>query len=138
MRIRNHPAVARVAFTLTEMLIVVAIIVVIAGIGGTILLPRLDAAREDADRVKAAEISAAATQFMANSDGQVPTAEQLTQSDGSQGGRPLLQLEQVHDRHGQPFDIREASNGGVVVQSRTPGKDGQYIGNWKKGTPPPQ
>lgn len=138
MRIRNHPAVARAAFTLTEMLIVVAIIVVIAGIGGTILLPRLDAAKEDADRIKAAEIAAAATQYMTNSGDQVPTAEQLTQTDGSPTGRPLLQMEQVHDRHGQPFQISEASNGSIVVRSATPGKDGQLIGNWKKGTAPPQ
>ena len=102
---------ARAAVTLTEMLVVVAIIVVLAGIGGTILLPRLDAAKEDADRVKATHIAEAATLYMTNSgdSSTVPAAQQLASSDGTQGGnaRPLLKRDDVLDRNGHEFQIRE-------------------------------
>jgi prepilin-type N-terminal cleavage/methylation domain-containing protein len=142
MRVRNTPAMARAAFTLTEMLVVVAIIVVLAGIGGTILLPRLDAAKEDADRVKATHIAEAATLFMTNSgdSSTVPAAQQLASSDGTQGGnaRPLLKRDDILDRNGHEFQIREAGDGSIVVQSPSPGKDGLPIGNFKKGSQPPQ
>ncbi len=137
MRIRNTRTSARAAFTLTEMLIVVAIIVVLAGIGGTILLPRLESAREDADRVQAYNIAEAATTYMSHTgDDTAPTVDQLATSDGA-GGPPLMQRDHTLDRKGQPFSI-SYQNGQVYVQSPTPGKDGMPIGNWKKGMQRPQ
>jgi len=137
MQIRNHPTLARTAFTLMEMLVVVAIIVVLAGIGGAILLPQLDKAKEDADRAQAHTISNAAKTFMLNGDGHVPTAQELIQGDG-QGGKPLLNQDAILDRNKQPFLISEGQNGDIIVKSTQNGKDGQPVGNWKKGQNPPQ
>lgn len=136
MQIRNPRSLARAAFTLTEMLVVVAIIVVLAGIGGAILLPQLDKAKEDADRVQAAAIASAATTFKTNND-HVPTAQELTQTDPN-GNKALLQADAIFDRNKQEFRISEGANGEIIVQSPTPGKDGKPIGNWKKGQNPPQ
>jgi type II secretory pathway pseudopilin PulG len=118
------------------MLVVVAIIVVLAGIGGAILLPTLDKAKEDADRAQAHHIAEAAKQFMINGD-HCPSAQELTQGDG-QGGKALLQPDAILDRNKQPFQISEGQSGDIIVRSSTNGKDGQPIGNWKKGGQPPQ
>jgi prepilin-type N-terminal cleavage/methylation domain-containing protein len=142
MRIRNSRTLARGAFTLTEMLIVVAIIVVLAGIGGAILLPRLDSAKEDADRAKANNIAQAAQMYMTNSgdSSTVPTAQMLTAGDGTPNGnpRPLMKHDDTLDRNGHEFQIHQASDGSIVVMSQTPGKDGLPIGNFRKGSQPPQ
>ena len=72
MRIRTSRVLTRAAFTLTEMLVVVAIIVVLAGIGATILLPQLERAKENAAVIKATEIKhAAGTVATKDHDGRV-------------------------------------------------------------------
>src|SRR5436190_24136681 len=65
----------RAAFTLMEMLVVVAIIVVLAGVGGAYLIGRLNDAKVDATRIRAREISQAIETFFID-NGQYPT--QLT------------------------------------------------------------
>jgi prepilin-type N-terminal cleavage/methylation domain-containing protein len=127
---------ARAAFTLTEMLIVVAIIVILAGIGGAILLPQLDKAKEDADRVQAGAIATQATTFRVNHERIPNSAQELTQPVDNMP--PLMQPDAVLDRNKEYFIIREGQNGEIIVQSPKPGKDGQMIGNWKKGSQPPQ
>src|ERR1700746_1516547 len=53
----------RAAFTLMEMLVVVAIIVVLAGVGGAYLIGRLNDAKVDATKIRAREISNAIDTF---------------------------------------------------------------------------
>jgi general secretion pathway protein G len=65
----------RAAFTLMEMLVVVAIIVVLAGVGGAYLIGRLNDAKVDATKIRAREISQAIETFFVD-NGQYPT--QLT------------------------------------------------------------
>jgi general secretion pathway protein G len=134
MQIRTQ-RLNRTAFTLVEMLIVVAIIVVLAGIGGAILLPQLDKAKEDADRVQAKVISEACNTYKIN-NGDYPTSvQQLTVA--TQEGPALLQPDAIYDRKKQPFQIQINSTGTGVIVLATPGADGP-IGNWKKGAPMPQ
>src|ERR1700730_5107515 len=65
----------RMAFTLMEMLVVVAIIVVLAGVGGAYLIGQLNEAKVNTAKIKAQNISNAVDQFYVD-NGQYPT--QLT------------------------------------------------------------
>jgi hypothetical protein len=110
----------------------------VAAFGLLILQPRLDQAKEDADRAKAYNIATVAMMFMVNAgDDHVPNTNELTQSDGDKG-KPLLAPNEILDRNGQPFQISQAQDRTIVVRSSTPGKDGLPIGNWKKGAQPPR
>src|SRR5947209_20317553 len=85
--------VVRNAFTLMEILVVVAIIVVLAGIGGYYLLPRVDEAKEKTalSQVKGPLTSAAQTYKLNNPNGDYPaTLQELTQNNGN-NGPPLLE-----------------------------------------------
>jgi len=137
MLIRNQTVRARAAFTLMEMLVVVAIIVVLAGIGGAILLPQLDKAKEDTDRVQARVIADACNTFKINNDRYPTSPDELTNQDQN-GNRPLLNKDAIYDRNKQVFQIHEGQNGEVIVTSPTPAKDGSRIGNWRKGSQEPQ
>ena len=80
----------RAAFTLVEVLVVMAIIVIIAGTGTIAALNYLDEARVKEAKIKATNISKACESYKANHDGTWPTAltELVSPTDGS---KPLLQ-----------------------------------------------
>src|SRR5438105_549994 len=65
----------RAAFTLMEMLVVVAIIVVLAGVGGAYLIGRLNDAKVDATKIRATEISQAVQSYFID-NGQWPNSLQ--------------------------------------------------------------
>src|SRR5438552_10473508 len=67
--------VRRAAFTLMEMLVVVAIIVVLAGVGGAYLIGRLNDAKVDATKIRAREISQQIEVYLLD-NGQYPTSLQ--------------------------------------------------------------
>ncbi len=64
--IRNLGRISRRAFTLMEILVVVAIIVVLAGLGTVSLLNQLELSKEKAAAINAKTIKSAATAFKTN------------------------------------------------------------------------
>lgn len=135
MRIRHTTrAAARAAFTLLEILVVVAIIVVLAGIGGYYLMPRVDEAKEKTARVqvKGALTSAADTYKLNNGDWP-PSLEALAQPQPN-GGAPILDPDALRDPFGQPYgyDPSGNRNGGIRPDIWCNRPSGQ-IGNWPSG-----
>jgi prepilin-type N-terminal cleavage/methylation domain-containing protein len=125
MRIRNITrAVSRAAFTLTEMLIVVAIIVMLAGISVTILLPQLEKAKEDTARSKATAVKGAAELWMKDhdSDAPPPNAQTLAQPDEVLSGAAYITDEGAKDPWGQYYQFKMGPSGQVVAFTQHRGK----------------
>jgi general secretion pathway protein G len=81
--------VVRQAFTLMEMLVVVAIIVVLAGIGGYYYMGQLDRAKLSAAKLQVNELSKACETYEMNNGSRPPSLAALLQADQATG-KPLL------------------------------------------------
>jgi len=123
MLVRKSQHLARAAFTLTEMLIVVAIIVVLAGIGGAILIPQLDKAKEQAARVQAKAVAAECEKWYADYDDYPQSVDLLVQGDEKNGNRPRMEPNAIRDPWGNPYVISVDQNTNkVIVYSEHKGK----------------
>jgi len=124
---------ARSAFTLMEMLIVVAIIVVLAGVGAYYLLPQLEKSKEDAAHLKAKEIEKAVTTFYTRYD-RWPSLEELTQPVQTNSGtdRALMDPEGIVDPWGKAFtlDTSGPNHQGNAPDIYTTAPSGKVVGNW--------
>jgi general secretion pathway protein G len=125
--------VARAAFTLMEMLIVVAIIVALAGLGGYYLMGQYNNAKKNAAKLKADVITKACTTYEVNYGQRPASLEVLLQPD-SMGGPYLMSQDALLDPWGRPYSYNAQGphNNGLQpdVWSDTP--YGQ-IGNWSSG-----
>jgi len=123
----------RAAFTLMEMLIVVAIIVALAGISIFALVPMYEGAKKDTARTKAYAIEQACTIYYTKHDSFPTDVEQLTKKDDR--GGPYLKREGVRDPWGNVYKIRPSTKGNEgSVEIYTQAPDGKEIGNWKSET----
>jgi general secretion pathway protein G len=125
---------ARHAFTLMEMLVVVAIIVVLAGIGGFYLMPQLDKSKEQAAKAQAKVIEQAAQSYYQD-NGQYPSSVQdLTQPSPHLNNRPYLSDDAILDPWGKPYTIDPTgpNNKGGKPDVYTKSPTGTTIGNWGK------
>jgi general secretion pathway protein G len=132
----------RAAFTLMEMLVVVAIIVVLAGVGTVIFIRQramISAAKISAAKIRAKEIGNACEMYYRDT-GNYPTNLQalLTRDPATKKGPWLNHAEDILSPiNGQPFQYDPNGTIGMVgnitvipdVYTTTP--DGQMIGNWK-------
>ena len=110
MKVRKTRQVARAAFTLMEMLIVVAIIVVLAGLSATFLLPALERAKEDAAKTKAVSIASNVERYYLN-HGEFPSdLSVLTQPDAELNNAPYMQPDGIIDPWNQRYQL-DASGG---------------------------
>ena len=125
--------VARRAFTLMEMLIVVAIIVVLAGLGTYYVLPQLQKAKEDAARVGAINVEKALMTYQGNNDTYPPDLQTLTQKDQN-GHGPYIQPEGLLDPWGKQyqFDPQGTHFSGAKPDVYTVSPSGRQISNWGK------
>jgi general secretion pathway protein G len=122
---------ARRAFTLMEILIVVAIIVVLAGIGGMYLFPRLDEAKEKIAKTQVKQtLTQACETFKLNNGDFPPNLEALTQAQPN-GGVPILEADKIMDPWGQPYgyDASGSHNNGLKPDIWS-NHGGKQIGNW--------
>jgi general secretion pathway protein G len=125
-------AVARGAFTLMEVLVVVAILVVLAGVGGVVYIKYLDKAKEDAARTQVHVLDEAVQAHKVQSGGDYPqTLRELTQP---QDGHPAaLQETALRDPWGNEYKYepqnRDAT-GRPHIYATTPG--GQTIDNFSR------
>jgi len=122
----------RTAFTLMEMLVVVAIIVALAGIGGLFLMQALSDTQGDLAAVQTKTLTNACNMYKIKHNGQYPESlQQLLQKD-QRGGPYLDDPEALKDQWGQfyQYDRSGPRNNGVRPDIWTRSPEGKEIGNW--------
>src|SRR5579863_4356333 len=106
----------RPAFTLMEMLVVVAIIVALAGIGTYFLIPLLASSQRDVARTSANNLSKVVMAYKIKHHNWPQSLQQLTQPDPN-GGPPLLEPNDLVDPWGNQFQYDQT---GQMNQGRKP------------------
>src|SRR5436190_10255602 len=133
MTLRNKVArqANRRAFTLMEMLIVVAIIVILAGVGTFYILPQFNKAREDTARIRASNVSKALQAYYKDHDGTWPTSiDALTVKD--EHGGPYIGADGLQDPWGKVYtiDVSGPNHNGAEPDVYTTSPDGKVLGNF--------
>jgi general secretion pathway protein G len=134
LRPRNNTAsrvAARSGFTLLEVLIVVAILVVLAGVSSIYVFRYLDEAKSDTARASAASIATAIQAYEIKFGMPDSLQALVTPPDGS---KPFISPEGLNDPWGRPFQFDAAGphhNGLKPDVWTTHPETGQQIGNWK-------
>jgi general secretion pathway protein G len=130
----------RAAFTLMEMLVVVAIIVVLAGVGGSVLLGQLEKSKVDAARLQADVIGKAVQAYAIHHSGPPAQLSDLLTKDADGNGPYIERQDALLDPWGRPYqyDPNGANNArvGAVVTIPdvfcVPPSGGMPVGNWKE------
>lgn len=124
-------AASRRAFTLLEILVVVAIIVILAGVGVYALMPQLDQAKERIAKAQIEGLSGAAQIYKINND-DFPASLDLLAMQQPNGGPPLITADKLLDPWGQPYNYNPlgTNNGGMKPDIWIQRPDGRQIGNW--------
>jgi general secretion pathway protein G len=138
MLVRTSRAAARGGFTLTEVLVVVAIIVVLAAIAVPTVLNRLDDAKIDLAKahIKGTLVPAVSQHTLRSPDGAYPATLQELVNPTADGKSPLLRPEQLIDPWGREYQYvypgTRNVNGEPDIWSTGPnGNDpAKFIGNW--------
>jgi general secretion pathway protein G len=136
MILRHQPrperAERRSAFTLLEVLIVVAIIVILASIGGTYAFRAYYDAQVSEAKIKANAIASAAERFHVKYDRLPESLDELVSPPG--GGMPYIGADYLNDPWGQRFQYDPAGphNGGLKPDVFTTTKQGELVGNFKQ------
>jgi general secretion pathway protein G len=124
---------ARHGFTLMEILVVVAIIVILAGLGGYYVMGALNSSRIDAAKIKAQEIGKAVQTYNLHNQGQwPPTLQTLLTRDSNGHGPYLKSQEMLIDPWGgaYQYDPSGPMNNGLEPDIWCIGPQGQKLGNW--------
>jgi general secretion pathway protein G len=125
---------ARRAFTLMEMLVVVSIIVVLAGMGGYYFLRAADDAKKNTARVQVkTTLSNACEEYYLKNSSWPPDLQSLLVQDQNGGGPYLKSQDAIIDPWGKQYQYsaQGANNGGRQPDIWTDGPGGVQIGNWQ-------
>jgi len=124
----------RAAFTLMEMLVVVAIIVALAGIGGYFLLGQLGQSQKDIAKTQAkTTLTNACKTWAIRHGGAFPDSLQQLLSKDELGNPPILENQDaLKDPWGHVFqyDKNGTNNQGLYPDISTTAPDGTKVGNW--------
>ncbi len=139
MLLRSHRTLAshsalrasRTGFTLLEVLVVVAIIVMLAGVGGYYLLQRYEDAKVSRAKIDAVALSSQAETFKLN-NGEYPTSIEMLAQPQPNGMSPLVGPDKIFDPWGKPYiiDPNGPRNNGLKADVYTTTPRGQEIGNF--------
>jgi general secretion pathway protein G len=91
----------RAAFTLMEMLVVVAIIVMLAGIGGWVYMRQLETAREQKARIDIQHLASLIDQYKVEQGDYPESLQALAQP--SEGKPAFIEAKELVDPWGQPY-----------------------------------
>jgi general secretion pathway protein G len=120
----------RAAFTLMEMLIVVAIIVALASIAGFALFTSYQGAQKDIARTKAKGILDACTAYAIKHGSFPDSLEQLLQKDDL-GGPYLKSHDALKDPWGQQFQYRKTGSHTTTGEPEIyASHEGEEFGSW--------
>jgi general secretion pathway protein G len=125
-------AAARAGFTLMEILIVVAIIVVLAGVGTFYLMPMLSESKEQVAYTQTKTIENACVLFEKKVGRRPNSAQELVQS--IDGRAPILETDAIIDPWGKVFTVDPSGghNSTWKCDVYTTSPEGRVIGNWSK------
>jgi general secretion pathway protein G len=125
----------RAAFTLMEVLVVVAILVVLAGVGGVIFLRQQEDAYRNVARVQVKELTSACQSYALAHGGELP--ESLIElAQPPDGGRSYVEPKVLTDPWGRPYMYQREGSQGTNAQAGKPdiwstGPTGaEQLGNW--------
>jgi general secretion pathway protein G len=132
IRPQGSRVAARAAFTLMEVLVVVAILVILASVAGVYVFRNLEDARKDKAKIDCENIAKACDLYrLRNNDAPPPSLEQLIAP--PDGGKPFLDGGQaaLMDPWGKPYsyDPSGARHNGLKVDVMTTAPDGAVIIN---------
>jgi general secretion pathway protein G len=124
----------RLAFTLLEILIVVAIIVILAGVGIVYLVPQLTKSEEGVAKAKANAIAGACQIYYNNHHAWPQNVEELTQPDPENDNKPYITDDGAKDPWGNFYTIDASgpNHKGAAPDVYTTSPSGKVIGNWGK------
>ncbi len=132
MRIQHQPQrQARRAFTLMEMLVVVAIIVMLAGIGGYYFVQSYEDSKRSAAKVQTKVLTEACDAYRL-SHGTYPASLQTLLQQDEEGGPYLKSAEALIDPWKQPYqyNAQGPNNAGRQPDIWAQAPNGMQIGNW--------
>jgi general secretion pathway protein G len=126
----KNARLVRGGYTLMEMLVVVAIIVVLAGIGGYYLLPRLDESKEDMTLTQAKMLTQQAETYKLDNGEWPPNLQVLAQQKPG-GGPPYIEEHALTPPIGgqYQYDASGSRNKGMKPDIWVT-VNGKEIGNW--------
>jgi type II secretory pathway pseudopilin PulG len=116
-----------------EMLVVVAIIVALAGVGGFYFMQAADKAKVDIARTKAkGDLTTACKNYWLDHNNQWPPSLEVLVTGDENGKVYLEDAEAIRDPWGQPFtyDPSGNHNAGRKPDIYTTSPGGEQIGNW--------
>jgi general secretion pathway protein G len=137
MRLRHETrSVSREGFTLLEMMVVVAILVVLAGTGGVIYLRFLEDARKDTAKSQTRILAQTVAAYQVKYGEYPPSLEALTQPTAD-GGKPYLETSALIDPWGRAYQYavpgsHHPSTGEPDIWSQGPNvaDPNGMLGNW--------
>jgi general secretion pathway protein G len=134
MVLRLHHGEIRGGFTLMEMMVVVAIIVLLAAMAAPMVMGRMDQAKIDRARVDCKTIAQQADMFKLKYGDNPQTLDQLTQP-GSDGTAPFIEARYLIDPWRQPYQYSPAGTHTgypkAEVWSNGPPGANKMIGSWE-------
>ena len=124
----------RHGFTLMEILVVVAIIVILAGLGGYYLIGQVDEARKGAAKTQIRTLTQAAENYKLDNFDWPPSLQSLTVRTASGKGPYLKNVDYLVDPwgHAYNYDASCAKNQGTQPDIWAVAPGNQIIGNWSQ------
>ncbi|HLW66434.1 MAG TPA: type II secretion system protein GspG [Gemmataceae bacterium] len=120
----------RQAFTLMEVMVVVAIILILASVGGIVVFRYMDDAKNDLSKAGTKTLETGCTQYKLKY-GEWPQQLQLLVTPPD-GGQPYVDASALNDQWGKPYQYNPAGphNNGAKPDIWTTGSNNQELGNW--------
>lgn len=132
MMVRHSlPASRRNAFTLLEILIVVAIIVVVAGIGGAYLFGALERGKQSTAKAQIKQLESQIESFRVQNQRAPESLQELLVPDQSSGLPYIKDPNAIIDPWGNPYQYEYSDMMGPTIWCQPP--TGQVISNKPQG-----